>query len=132
MARTIDGCLRAIRALAVTMGSGGIMELCDDLEAAIAEQADEIERLRAVEARLPETADKVRVVPVPATRVFRIITAGRYKGMVQESSGWQDGHLRFDHPRDQGEQSYGHVMMNVALCYSTREAAEAVREASDT
>ena len=84
---------------------------------------DEATRLTAIVDSLPMTADGVRIVPWPPTVVYRRIT---YHGMpeIQASNGFASGAARFDAIGD-GEPSCGYVGHNVALCYSTREAAEA-------
>ena len=80
--------------------------------------------LQAVVNRLPLTADGVRIVPWSPTVVYRRIM---YHGKpeVQASSGFGNGAAMFEPLNDYEVKSHGLVGHNLALCYSTREAAEA-------
>lgn len=83
----------------------------------------ETERLRAIEDKLPITADGIRVVPVRATKVYRILSNGR----IQESNGWSGEYPTF-RCADKNEPSYGDLIHNIDLCFSSREAAEAAQK----
>ena len=95
--------------------------MCQWAAKVIREQQAEIEQLTAIVDKLPKTADGVPIVPWPPTVVYRRIT---YHGRpeIQASKGFAWGAATFDAIGD-GEPSCGHVGRNVALCYSTREAA---------
>ena len=80
----------------------------------------QVKDLKATVERLPKTADGVPVVPVPSVHVYRVLSTGR----IQENTGWQDGQPRF-RACEPNEKSFGWLIRNVELCYSTREDAEA-------
>jgi hypothetical protein len=91
------------------------------LKATIERLQAKIERLRAIVDKLPITADGVSLVPI-VDACYAVINGNVEKCYVthhEDNRGWIARPVRWDMDRN----------IEIDYCYSTREAAEAAKEA---
>lgn len=88
--------------------------------------AAELARLRTLEAALPKTADGVPVVPGSGSRLWYIHPDSH---TIYERSYTADMRDARSHWIGDHQERHDVVWIGVEQCYSTREAAEAAREA---
>jgi hypothetical protein len=86
----------------------------------------EYERLKRLEAALPKTADGVPIVPGPESRLWYIHPDSH---TIYERSYTADMRDARSHWIGDHQERHDVVWIGVEQCYSTREAAEAAREA---